>query len=65
MGEMRSGYRKSEAKRPLGGPRQRREDNVKLDLKEIRYEDIEWIYITQDRVWWWAVVGMVMNLQVS
>jgi hypothetical protein len=35
-----------------------------MDLKEIRCEDIDWIHMAQDRVHWWALVNMVMNLQV-
>jgi hypothetical protein len=53
MGEMRNGYssfvRKSEGKRPLGRPRRRWEDNIRVDLKEIGCEDVDWIHKSQDK----------------
>jgi hypothetical protein len=49
-------------KRPLGRPRCRGEDNIKIDLWEI---GTNWIQLTQDRVQWWAFVNTVMNLQVQ
>jgi hypothetical protein len=39
-------------------------DNIRMDLKEIGWESVEWIHLAQDRDWWWALVNMVMNLQV-
>jgi hypothetical protein len=53
-----------EGKRPLGRPRHRWEDNIKLDLREIGIDGVNWIKLAQDRVQWWAFVNMVMNLQV-
>jgi hypothetical protein len=53
-----------EAKRPLGRPRRRWEDNIKLDLREIGIDGANWIQLTQDRVQWRACVNMVMNLRV-
>jgi hypothetical protein len=54
-----------EGKRPLGRPRRRWEDNIKLDLREIRIDGANWIRLAQDRVWCRAFVNTVMNLRVS
>jgi hypothetical protein len=51
-------------KRPLGRPRCRWEDNIKLDLREIRIDGVNWIKLVQYRVQWWAFVNVIMNLQV-
>jgi hypothetical protein len=68
MGERRSVYRvlvgRPKDKRPLGRPRHRWEDNIKLDLREIGIDGANWIWLAQDRVQWWAFVNMVMNLRV-
>jgi hypothetical protein len=68
MGEGRGVYRvlvgKPEAKRPLGRPRHRWEDNIKLDLREIGIDGANWILMAQDMVQWRAFVNMVMNLRV-
>jgi hypothetical protein len=53
-----------EGKRPLGRPRHRWEDNIKMDLEEIGIDGANWIQLAQDRVQWWAFVNTVMNLQV-
>jgi hypothetical protein len=53
-----------ECKRPLGIPRRRWEDNIKLDLREIGIDGANWIQLAQDRVHWWAFVNTVMNLRV-
>jgi hypothetical protein len=53
-----------EGKRPLGRPRHRWEDNIKLDLREIGIDGANWIRLTQDRVQWRAFVNTVMNLLV-
>jgi hypothetical protein len=53
-----------EGKRPLGRPRHRWEDNIKMDLREIGINGVNWIWLTQDRVQWQAFVNMVMNLRV-
>jgi len=67
-GERRGVYRvlagKSEGKRPLGRPRRRWEDNIKMDLQEVCWEVMDWIELAQDRDWWWALVNAVMNLWV-
>jgi hypothetical protein len=53
------------SKRPLGRPRCRWEDNIKLDLREIGINGVNWIQLVQNRVQWWAFVNMVMNLWVT
>jgi hypothetical protein len=68
MGEGRNMYRvlvgKPEGKRPLGRPRRRWEDGIKMDLNEIGWGGVEWIHLAQDRDRWRAVVSAVMNLRV-
>jgi hypothetical protein len=68
MGEGRGVYRvlvgRPKGKRPLGRPRHRSEDNIKLDLWEREIDGANWIQLAQDRVQWWALVNMVMNLRV-
>jgi hypothetical protein len=54
-----------EGKRPLGRPRRRWEDNIKMDLREIGIDGANWIQLAQDRVQWWVFVNTVMNLRVS
>jgi hypothetical protein len=51
-------------KRPLGRPRRRWEDNIKLDLREVGIDGANWIQLAQDRVQWRAFVNAVMNLRV-
>jgi hypothetical protein len=53
-----------EGRRPLGRPRHRREDNIKMDLREIEFGDVDWIQWAQDRDRWRALVNTVMNLRV-
>jgi hypothetical protein len=53
-----------EGRRPLGRPRRRWEDNIKMDLKEVGWEGVDWIHMAQDRDRWLAVVNAVMNLRV-
>jgi hypothetical protein len=55
---------KTEGKRPLGRPRRRWEDGIKMDLKEMGWRGVEWIQLAQDRDRWRAVVSAVMNLRV-
>jgi hypothetical protein len=68
MGEERGVYRvligRSEGKRPLGRPRRRWKDNIKMDLKEIGIYGANWIRLDQDKVQWRGFVNTVMNLQV-
>jgi hypothetical protein len=67
MGEVRGAYNilvgRSEGRRPLGRPRRRWEDNIKMDLGEI-VGDLDWIHWAQDRDRWRAIVNTVMNLRV-
>jgi hypothetical protein len=53
-----------EGKRPLGRPRRRWEDNIKMDLGEIGIDGANWTQLAQDRVQWWAFVNTVMNRRV-
>jgi transcription termination factor 2 len=68
MGETRNVYRilvgKAERKRPLGRPRCRWVDNIKMDLREIGWDGVDWIKLAQDRDQWRALVNTVMNLPV-
>jgi hypothetical protein len=54
-----------EGKRPLGRPRRRWEDDIKMNLREIRINEAKWIRLDQDRVQWRAFVNTVMNLRVT
>jgi hypothetical protein len=58
------GFRKPEGKRPLGRPRRKWVDNVKIDLREIGWGGIDWIVLAQDSDQWRAFVNTVMNLRV-
>jgi len=66
MGERRGVYMilvgKPEGKRPLGRPRRRWEDNIKMDLQEVRCGCMDWIQLVQGRDRWRALVNAVMNL---
>jgi hypothetical protein len=68
MGEGRGIYRvlvgRLEGKRPLGRSRRRCEDNIKMDLREIGIDGVNWIQLAQDRVQCRAFVNTVMNLRV-
>jgi hypothetical protein len=69
MGEKRDAYRilvgKPEGKIPLGKPRRRWVDNIKMDLGEIRLGNVDWINLTQDRDKLRALVNTAMNFRVS
>jgi hypothetical protein len=52
---------KPEGKRPLGRPRRRWEDNIKMDLQEVRCGGMDWIDVAQGRDRLWALVHAVMN----
>ena len=56
--------RKPEGKRPLGRPRHRWEDNIKMDLQEVGCGFMYWIELAQDRDRWRALVNAAMNLRV-
>jgi hypothetical protein len=55
---------KPEGQRPLGRPRRRWEDGIRMDLREIGLGGVDWIILAQDRGRWRAVVSAVMNLRV-
>jgi hypothetical protein len=66
--EKRNAYRilvgNSEGKRPPGRPRRRWVNNIKIDLREIGWDEMDWIDLTQDRDQWRCLVNTVMNLRV-
>jgi hypothetical protein len=68
MGEGRGAYRilvgRPEGRRPLGRPRRRWEDSIKMDLQEVGWGAMDWIDMAQDRNRWRALVCAVMNLRV-
>jgi len=68
MWERRGIYRvlvgEIEGKRPLGRPRHRWENNIKMDLQEVGCGGMDWIELAQDRDRWRALVNAVMNLRV-
>jgi hypothetical protein len=68
MGEKMNVYRlmvgKPEGKRPLGRPRSRWIDNIKMDLLEIGVNVVDWIGLAQDRYRWRALVNSVMSLRI-
>jgi hypothetical protein len=68
MGEERKVYRvllgKPEGNRPLGRPRSRCENGIRMDLREIGWGSVQWMQLAQDRDRWRAIVDTVMNLRV-
>jgi hypothetical protein len=68
MGEKRKAYRlsvgKPEGRRPLGRPRRRWLDNVRMDLVEVGWGDVDWIGLAHNRDRWRALVNLVLNLRV-
>ena len=68
VGEVRGAYRvlvgKPEGKRPLGRPRRRWVDNIKMDLQEVGCGYLDWIGLAQDRDRWRTLVSAVMKLRV-
>jgi hypothetical protein len=68
MGERRNAYMKlvgkPEGRRPMGRQRQMWVDNIKMDLKEIGWDGMDWIDLAQNRDQWRAIVNTVMNLRV-
>ena len=69
MGEDRGVHRvlagKPEGKRPLGRPRRRWEDNIKMDFQEVGGVRVAWMELAQDRDRWRALVSTVRNFRVS
>jgi hypothetical protein len=67
-GEKRNAYRllvgKPEGRRLLGTPRRRWVDNIRMHLVEVRWGDVDWIGLAQDRDRWGALVNSAMNLRV-
>jgi hypothetical protein len=68
MEEKRNTYRllvgKSKGKRPLGRPRRRWVDNIRMDVGEVGCGGVDWIGLAQDRNRWRALVNSVLNLRV-
>jgi hypothetical protein len=68
MGEKRNANRilvgKPEGKRPLGRPRRRCVNNIKMDLRDLGWRGMDWIDLAEDRDQWRALVNTVMNLRV-
>jgi hypothetical protein len=68
MGEKRNAYRllvgKPKGNRPLGRTRRRWVDNIRMDLEEVGWGDVDWIGLAKDRNRWRALVNWVLNLQV-
>jgi hypothetical protein len=68
MGKVRNVYKvfvgKPEGNIPLGRPRHRWEDYIRICVREIRCEIVDWIHQAQGRDQWWPLVNKVINLQV-
>jgi hypothetical protein len=68
MGEKRNAYGllvgTPEGKRPLGRLRRRWVDNIRMDLGEVGWSDVDWIHLAQDRNRWRALVNSILNLRV-
>jgi hypothetical protein len=68
VGEKRNAYRisvgKSEGKRPLGRPRCRWVDNIKMNLRELGWDGMDWTDLAQDKDQWKVLMDTVMNLWV-
>ena len=69
MEESRSAFKilkgKPTGKRPLGGPRRRWEDNIRMDLEEISINAGNWVDSAPDRSYWRALVNAALNLRVA
>jgi hypothetical protein len=67
-GEKRKAYRllvkKPEGKRPLGRPRRRWVDNIRMDHGEVGWGDVDWVGLALDRNRWRALVNLILNLRV-
>jgi hypothetical protein len=69
MGEWRGAYRisvgKPDGERPLGRPRCRWEEKIKMELREVGWGGIDWSNLAQDRDMWWALVIINLSTQLS
>jgi hypothetical protein len=67
-GEKKNAYRilmgKPEGKRPLGRPRRRWVENIRMDLGQVEWGGVDWIGVAQDKNRWSALVNLVLNLRV-
>jgi hypothetical protein len=65
MGEIRNTYKllvgKSEGKRPLGRPRRRWEDDIKMNIREIGTEGVDWVHLAQDGNWWRGLINTAIT----
>jgi len=68
MGEMKNAHkilvRKPEGKRPLGRPRRRWEDNIRMDRREVVWDGVDWVHLAQDREQWRDLVSTIMSLRI-
>jgi hypothetical protein len=68
MGEKRNTYRllvgKQEEKRPLGRPKRRWVDNIRMNLGEVGWSEVDWIDLTKDRNRWRALVNSVLKVRL-
>jgi hypothetical protein len=68
MGKMRNAYHimvgKPEGKKPFGRPKRRWEEHIRMDLREIGWEGVDWMHMAQDRGQWQALVNTVTNLRI-
>jgi hypothetical protein len=68
MGEIRSAYKilvgNLKGKRPLERPGRRLEENIRIDVRDIGWERVNWMHLSQDRDQWRAVVNTVINVRV-
>jgi hypothetical protein len=68
MGEERGVYRdlvgKPDGKKPMGRPRRRCEDNIRMELQKVGCGGMDWIDLAENRDMWWAVVNVVMRIRV-
>jgi hypothetical protein len=64
IGEKRNAYRLLVGKPPLGRPKRRWVDNIKMDVGEVEWGDVDWIGLAQDRNRWRALVNSALNLRV-
>jgi hypothetical protein len=56
---------KHDGMRPCRRPRCRQKDNIRIDLREIGWDGVDWIQLAQEEDWQWALVNMVLNIWAS